>query len=196
MLKWMLTKWAAAALICGSVVMGCASAQRPTADPASNIDSRLAPAPAGNARTTASPDGSSNSPAVPAAAQLSTDRKAVAALAVAAAGPGGGWIIGASRQNLRAGRSALAGKANQNAEQHPAAPGDVAASTDADLNHDGFVTLDEIIALKRAGLTEDQMKDRIMHADQVFAPNERQQQYLRDRGIGQAVIDAMLHTGQ
>jgi hypothetical protein len=196
MLKWILTKSAAAALICGSIVTGCAGAQHPAANPASTADSRVAPAPAGNAGAGASANRSSNSPAVPAAAQISTARNAVAAIAKETGGPGGGWIIGARRQNLRAGHDALASKANQNAEQHPAAPGDVAASTDADLNHDGFVTLDEIIALKRAGLTEEQMKDRITHADQLFAPNERQQQYLRDRGISQPVIDAMLHTGQ
>ena len=54
--------------------------------------------------------------------------------------------------------------AAKKAETNPAKPDDVKNSDTADLNHDGFVTLDEVVALEKAGL-----KDRDCGGCSVFA---------------------------
>jgi len=109
-------------------------------------------------------------------------------LAGEAAGPGGGWLIAASRQHIQSHDLISAEKANQLAEQQPATAECVAKSDNADLNHDGFVTLDEICAMQRAGLNDERILERVRRTDQIFDLTERQKQYLRDRGIGQRVL--------
>lgn len=116
----------------------------------------------------------------------------LAALASESGGPGGGQIIAATRQNIEQHSLGSAQQADRLAQQRPAGPADIEKSDNADLNRDGFVTLDEILALKRAGLTTDQIIGRIQKTPQVFSLTDRQQQYLRDRGIDQPTINAML----
>lgn len=108
-----------------------------------------------------------------------------------AVGPGSGWIIGARQDLIQANRVDLATKANEAAEQHPATSADVNKSDTADLNNDGFLTLDEVLALKRAGLDSRQIIQRISRTPQQFSISARQQQYLLDRGINQPLIDAI-----
>lgn len=64
-------------------------------------------------------------------------------------------------------------------------------SPTADLNGDGFVTLDEILAMKEAGLTSDEMLERMRATNQVFAPTVAQQDYLRNHGISDYLIEQM-----
>jgi hypothetical protein len=116
---------------------------------------------------------------------------AVDSLARQAGGPACGWLIATTRDNIDRHQVELAEKANRLAEQQPATPGDVQKSDTADLNHDGFVTLDEILAMKRAGLNDGQILDRIRRTDQVFNLTDHQKQYLRDRGISNQIVDAM-----
>jgi hypothetical protein len=108
-----------------------------------------------------------------------------------AGGPACGWLIATTRENLNRHQIDLAEKANSLAEQQPATPSDVPKSDTADLNHDGFVTLDEIVAMKRAGLNDEQILDRIRRTDQVFNVTDHQKQYLRDRGISDRIVSAM-----
>jgi hypothetical protein len=65
------------------------------------------------------------------------------------------------------------------------------SSQTAAVNGDGFVTLDEVVVMKLAGLTDRQMLDRLQVTGQVFELTSDQKQYLRDRGISQKVIDEM-----
>lgn len=123
--------------------------------------------------------------------QSPTGSSAPAAFFQRAVGPGGGWIIGARQELIQGNRIDLATKANKSAEQRPATAADVSKSNSADLNNDGFVTLDEIMALKRAGLDSRQIMQRISRTQQQFSINARQQQYLLDRGIDQPLIDAI-----
>ncbi len=67
----------------------------------------------------------------------------------------------------------------------------VLISSTADLNGDGFVTLDEVLAMKEAGLTDDEMLERMRATNQIFAPTVPQQDYLRNYGISKYVIDQM-----
>jgi hypothetical protein len=109
-----------------------------------------------------------------------------------AGGPGGGWIVGAREELVTKKDLDAASKANTAAAQTPATVADVGKSPDADLNHDGFVTVDELLAMKRAGLNDRQMIERIQSTNQIFSLNARKQQYLLDRGLDHAVIDGML----
>jgi hypothetical protein len=112
-------------------------------------------------------------------------------LARQAGGPACGWLIATTRGNLDRPQIELAEKANRLAEQQPATPSDVQKSDTADLNHDGFVTLDEILAMKRAGLNDEQILDRIRRTNQVFNLTDHQKQYLRDRGISNQIVSMM-----
>jgi hypothetical protein len=135
---------------------------------------------------------SQSSAAIPAASRQPATSAPVAAKIGADFGPAGGWLVGVASDHLARGSAAQADEANRRAEQRPANPADVKAAATADLNHDGFVTLDEVLAMKRAGLTDSEMIQRLQATGQVFSATDRQQQYLRDRGIDQTVIDAML----
>jgi hypothetical protein len=139
-------------------------------------------------------------PADPAPQQTTTAvppgsrQAALAALAAQVGGPGGGWIIAAKPNLIDQHSLGSAQAANRQAEQQPAGPADVEKSDNCDLNGDGFVTMDEILALKRAGLSTEQLTARVTRTPEIFSLTDRQQQYLRDRGIAQGVIGAMLAT--
>ena len=74
----------------------------------------------------------------------------------------------------------------------PQALSDVTHSDTADLNHDGYITLDEVIAIRDAGITDDALILRLKKANQVFELTAHQQNVLRDDAVSQRVIDAML----
>lgn len=131
----------------------------------------------------------------PAAVPANSQQSALASLAARVGGPGGGWIIAATPDHIQQRSLGSAQQANRLAEQQPAGPGDVERSDNCDLNADGFVTMDEVLALKRAGLTTEQLTTRVRKTPQVFSLTDRQQQYLRDRGIAPSVIDVMLSSG-
>jgi predicted transglutaminase-like cysteine proteinase len=124
-----------------------------------------------------------------------TDQTAFCRLADDACGLSGGCLIGASRAMLDKQQIDLARRANQQSQQHPAIPADAREHPTADLNGDGFVTLDELIAMRRAGVDDDQMIDRLRATGQVFALSPRQWQYLYERGINRPVLDAISNMG-
>lgn len=159
--------------LCGGFAAGCAAHAAPGPAPgrATPVTQNPAPVPV-----------TSHQPATsaPVAAKMGADF-----------GAAGGWLIAASPENLARHSAAGADEANRRAEQRPASPADVGAAPSADLNQDGFVTVDEVLAMKRAGLTDPQMINRLQATGQVFSVTDHQQQYLRDRGIDQGVIDAM-----
>lgn len=106
-------------------------------------------------------------------------------------GAGGGYLIGRELEDDEVDIDE-ARQANEQARQEPATVNEALAADSADLNNDGFVTLDEVVAMERAGLTNEQMIDRLAAANQVYELTPSQQQFLRDRGVDPAVIDAML----
>ena len=106
-------------------------------------------------------------------------------------GAGGGFLIGASRDKLdqntpQAREDAI--KASQRAEKNPAKPEAVDKSPTADLNADGYVTLDEVVALRQAHLNDPDLLERLRRTGDSFELTEYQQDYLRTRGVSDAVI--------
>ena len=131
-----------------------------------------------------------------AGAVIAKKNRGVGALVGGLLGAGGGYLIGAHQEKINGDKKDEARQAGDRAEKSPAAREDVFKSNTADLNNDGFVTLDEVVAMQRAKLSDNEMIDRLRRTDQVFDLNAQQQNYLRDRGVSQNVIDAMLSMNQ
>ncbi|HMO25535.1 MAG TPA: hypothetical protein PKB10_04635, partial [Tepidisphaeraceae bacterium] len=86
--------------------------------------------------------------------------------------------------------------ASDRAQANPATAQDVRDARTADLNNDGFVSLDEVVAMHEAGLSDRQMLERLRATGQVFALNADQERYLRDRGVSREVIEGMRDLNQ
>jgi hypothetical protein len=110
-------------------------------------------------------------------------------------GVGGGFLIGAAPQKITSHQRAEAVAAAQHAEQSPAQLLQVRESKTADLNNDGYVTLDEVMAMVRAGLTPGEIGQRLSDTHYQFRITPEQQRYLTDRGVKPDVI-AMLQALQ
>lgn len=113
------------------------------------------------------------------------DDRLTGALIGGALGAGGGWLIG---RELDKNDEGEAREAHQRAQQSPAKPEDVRGARTADLNSDGFVTLDEVIAMQQAGLSDHDMVQRLQATGQIFALSAEQEQQLRNAGVSQNVI--------
>ncbi len=130
-----------------------------------------------------------------AGAALSKNNRGLGALIGGALGAGGGYLIGANKDKItgkgdeKSREEAIA--ASERAERNPARVEDVNNTRTADLNEDGFVTLDEVVALQRADLSEQEMVARLERTQQVFELTEQQERYLEDRGVSRTVIREM-----
>src|SRR5687768_18287195 len=136
-----------------------------------------------------------------AGAALYKKNRLIGALIGGALGAGGGYLIGAKVDKTRddgdrdKDRDAAI-KASERAEKNPAKAEDVDRSRTADLNDDGFVTLDEVVAMRNANLSDREMVDRLERTDQVFELTEYQKDYLRTRGVSDEVIREMLNMNK
>lgn len=135
-----------------------------------------------------------------AGAALSKGNRGLGALIGGALGAGGGYLIGANKDKI-AGKDKdrdrdQAIKASERAEKNPARVEDVDRARTADLNTDGFVTLDEVVAMGQANLSDREMIDRLERTDQVFELTDFQEEYLRDRGVSADVIREMRTMNQ
>ena len=119
------------------------------------------------------------------------DKGAIGALIGAAVGAGGGYLIGAQKDKVDQKKQDEAIAAHRKAESRPATAADVEKARTADLNDDGFVTLDEVVAMERANLSDREMIDRLDRTGQVFELTEDQERYLEDRGVSHEVIVEM-----
>jgi Glycine zipper len=126
-----------------------------------------------------------------AGALIGKNNRGLGALIGGVLGAGGGYLIGAHKDKIDKQKAEEAREASERAERNPARPDDVPRSRTADLNDDGFVTMDEVVALRKAGLSDSEMIDRLQRTDQVFELTDRQVEYLRDRNVSTRVIDAM-----
>lgn len=106
-------------------------------------------------------------------------------------GAGGGYLIGANIDKITGKDQAGAEQANSRAQSNPATPEQAKNATTADVNHDGFVTMDEVVALKKANLSDDEIINRLRASGQVFELTEQQKQYLLNQGLSQKVVDTM-----
>ena len=128
------------------------------------------------------------------------DNRLLGALIGGALGAGGGYLIGANKDKITGKDSDKnkeeAIKASERAERNPARAEDVDRAKTADLNDDGFVTLDEVVAMRTANLSDREMVDRLERTDQVFELTDYQEDYLRTRGVSDTVIREMRNMNQ
>lgn len=120
------------------------------------------------------------------------DNRLLGAILGGLIGAGGGYVIGANMDKITGKDKESAEVAARKAQTSPATPDDVKNSRTADLNSDGFVTLDEVIAMDEAGLSEDEMFSRLEATDQIFELSADQRQYLRDKGVSERIIQDMI----
>lgn len=113
------------------------------------------------------------------------------ALIGGALGTAGGYVVGANSDRILGHDQNGARQAARNSQEHPATPQQALAAPTADINGDGFVTMDEIVAMKQAGLTDAQMLQKLQATGQVFDLTPQQQQYLSSQGVDQYVLDQM-----
>ena len=125
------------------------------------------------------------------AAVAGEGNRLLGALIGGALGAGGGYLIGAHMEKVDERDREGAIEAVQNAQNNPATPEQARAAPTADVNGDGFVTLDEVVAMERAGFGNDQMIQRLRATGQIFELNAEQEQYLVSRGVDRPVIVAM-----
>lgn len=120
-----------------------------------------------------------------------TKNRALGAVIGGAVGAAGGYVIGKNKEKIT-GDDSDDGQQEETAavraQQTPATPDQARSATTADVNSDGFVTLDEVVAMKQANLTDDQIIERLRATNQVFDLTEEQRRYLLDRGVSQNVV--------
>jgi hypothetical protein len=126
-----------------------------------------------------------------AGAALAKENRLLGALIGGALGAGGGYLIGSQLSKADPDHRQEAVEAGRRARQDPARAVDVQRANTADLNNDGFVTLDEVVAMQKAGLSDQEMIRRLEATGQFFDLNNEQEDYLRDQGVGRRVISSM-----
>ncbi len=131
-----------------------------------------------------------------AGAAISKDNKLLGALIGGALGAGGGYVIAAKTDKISSNDKDSASRATRKSQENPATAEDARTATSADLNLDGFVTLDEVVAMKDAGFTDEKMVDRLEGTDQVFELTQEQKNYLTQRGVSRDVVDSMAQINQ
>jgi surface antigen len=111
-------------------------------------------------------------------------------------GAGGGYLIGAQMKKNDASHKDEATTASQRAQTNPVTADEARRATTADVNNDGYVTLDEVAAMQKANLSDAEMINRLRATGQVFQLTTEQETYLRDRGVDQRVLTAMRDMNQ
>ena len=113
-------------------------------------------------------------------------------------GAGGGYLVGTKLEDkdkdddkAAAEKREEAAAAAEKAKADPATAEDVKSTNTADLNDDGFVTLDEVAAMEKAGLSDKEQIRRLERTQQYFELTSEQQDYLRKQGVSDDVIVAM-----
>jgi hypothetical protein len=126
-------------------------------------------------------------------AALNHSNPLMGALVGGALGAGGGYLIGA-RTDWFDDKDSAADDARRSveiAQQQPATAEQARRAATADVNGDGFVTADEIVAMKKAGLSDDEMVSRLRATNQVFDVSAEQASVLRQQGVSDHVIQEM-----
>lgn len=129
-------------------------------------------------------------------AAVGGENRLLGALLGGAIGAGGGYLIGANWDKIRGKDSEGAQAASREAQAEPATVQDAQSATTADLDSDGFVTMDEVVAMERAGFSDDKIIERLRATGQVFELTAEQQSYLRARGVSDNVITQLATLNQ
>ena len=115
-----------------------------------------------------------------------TKNRALGAIIGGAVGAAGGYVVGKKTGHLD----------NKDKDAHgtpaTAQSGEYNSTmATADLNNDGFVTLDEIVKLEKNGESDEEIIRRITATGMTFDLNDEHRKYLSDRGVSQTVIDRL-----
>jgi hypothetical protein len=111
-------------------------------------------------------------------------------------GAAGGYVLGANSDKILGKDKESAETAGQRAKTTPVTAEQAKNARTADVNNDGFVTLDEVSAMKDAGLTDREMLNRLEATGQIFDLTEEGKRYLRDKGVSENVIRQMQELNQ
>jgi hypothetical protein len=120
-----------------------------------------------------------------------SEHRALGALIGGALGAGAGYVVGANVDKIKDHDRPGAEKATSTAQTAPATAEQARMAATADVNNDGFVTLDEVTAMRAAGLTDQQMLERLRATGHVFDLTAEQQRYLQDQGVSAYVVAQM-----
>jgi hypothetical protein len=103
-------------------------------------------------------------------------------------GAGGGYLIGSEldKRSEEEGREAA-----RRARENPATADAAREARTADIDNNGFVTVDEVIAMEQAGLSDDEMIGKLRDTGQVFSLGDAEKQQLAQGGVSETVIDRM-----
>lgn len=103
-------------------------------------------------------------------------------------GAAAGYVIGAETSWFGDGKDQQFDRAVNEARSDPATVQDVYGSNDADLNNDGLVTQDELIALSNSNLSTDAVIQRLKATNQMFYVSYAQRQALLDAGVSPQIV--------
>ena len=122
--------------------------------------------------------------------------KPISSMIADSLGAGGGFVVGANPHligNDPKNREAAV-QASERSKRDPAKTEDVTPGKSADINGDGYVTVDEVVALQQANLSDTEIIDRLAATGQAFELSDFQEDYLRARRVSDTVIKAIRHT--
>jgi hypothetical protein len=126
-----------------------------------------------------------------AGAAIAKDNRLLGGLIGGALGAAGGYVVGAQIEKNNDKHKDEAVQASERDRKNPPTSSEVKRARTADLNDDGFVTLNEVAAMHDARLSNREMINRLEDTGQVFYLSEAQEEYLRDKGVSDEVIRAM-----
>jgi hypothetical protein len=106
-------------------------------------------------------------------------------------GAGGGYLVGANVDKITGKDKESAQRASTEAQRNPATAEAARTATTADLNTDGFVTMDELVAMEKAGLQDEEILRRLRASNQVFELTSQQRQFLLNNGLSRNVVDQL-----
>jgi len=123
---------------------------------------------------------------------LAKNNRLLGALIGGALGAGGGYLIGSSLDKSDPSKNREdAVRADRRARDNPATAADARNARTADINGDGYVTMDEVVAMSKAGLSDDEMITRLERTGQFFELTTEQERYLENHGVSHRVVLAM-----
>ncbi len=129
-------------------------------------------------------------------AAVSKSNRGLGAIIGGVLGAAGGYVIAGRTNPNNPNDRERAVAASQKSQASPATAADARNATTADVNGDGFVTLDEVVALKQAGFNDQQILQKLQATGQVFQLTSEQEQYLSDRGVSRSIVDQMRYMNQ
>lgn len=120
---------------------------------------------------------------------LAKDNRLLGALIGGAVGAGGGWLIGSQLEKSDDKDDAV--RAERGARENPVSVDEARRARTADINSDGYITMDEVVALEKADLSDSEIIERLDATNQFFELSREQEDYLRSQGVSDRVIREM-----